>query len=1137
MNPRPATSQDARLLPRRSGGFCAIETRWFAVALVMGLLATLTGWFFLRENERRLESAYHEAAADRLLQQVNERLGKVDLILRSVAGLFSAQNLVERHEFENYVAGLRPIDALPEVVGIGFMRRVETARVGAVEALLSAAYEREVKVLPAPDPARAVFVFPVSYIWPQSPRTLVSIGYDGYGDALRRPAMDEALRSDRPAMTGPLRLQARDSGAPILGVLLYRKALLVEESGEAEAPYGMVGVGLKLQALFDTLSHDVAPGYGLRVDDVSKGSPEQLYATEGVPDAATAGLRREWRFGGRVWALSIYPPPPSGQIAASTLAAGGGLVASALLAFLLGNLSGQQKRAEGIAGVMTAGLRRSEKRFELAVSATDEGIWEWEHDAGCHALYLSPRCAQLLGYEAGALPCSPRGILRTLDGAVRRELLAALRAHLRQGLALDCELAWRRRDGTPAWFHLVGKTEFDAAGRPHRTAGAVSDVTSLRRARQEVADSHARLDSLYRNASIGMALMDEEGRYLQANAEFCRITGYPEHVLCGASCPALTPPEFALRDVQAMVAASLGERMVAYEKEYIRPSGERVPVVVTTAAVGGSEAGQRWVLVEDVSARKAEQRAIREANATNESLIAAMPDMLFQLDGDLRIVRHHAASASDLAMPPESFLGRRLDEVLSADTARRFGGAALAAARSGRIQRIEYSSARHGSRRHFEARLGAIPTGGTLLVLRDVTELKDAELALRESEARWQFALDGAGDGVWDWSIATGRVFRSKRWLTMLGFEPGELPEDTDAWASRVHPEDLPGALAAEDEHLRGESPCYVRELRMRCKDGRYKWILARGLVVERDAAGKPLRMIGTHTDIDEAKAREAQILDHNLNLASLVEARTHDLRLAKEAAEAANEAKSVFLANMSHELRTPMHGVLSYARLGESRVATAGHEKLRGYFQRIHASGDRLMLLLNDLLDLSKCEAGRMVLNLEEVQFERLARDIVGEFDLLLQSRRQRVEFRMEATAGVCVGDAARLGQVVRNLVANAVKFTPEGKVIHVRITDGMAGGGAAALRLVVSDEGVGIPPDELLCVFDKFVQSSRTRTGAGGTGLGLAICREIVEAHGGRIEACNNPAGGAEFTVTLPLGRLPEHELAMPQEEGEVQ
>ena len=109
-----------------------------------------------------------------------------------------------------------------------------------------------------------------------------------------------------------------------------------------------------------------------------------------MSDAGPAALHREWRFGGRVWAVSISPPPPSGQLAASTLAAGGGLLASALLAFLVGNLSGQQKRAEQIAETMTADLRRSEKRFELAVSAKDEGIWEWEHAAGGHSLYLSP---------------------------------------------------------------------------------------------------------------------------------------------------------------------------------------------------------------------------------------------------------------------------------------------------------------------------------------------------------------------------------------------------------------------------------------------------------------------------------------------------------------------------------------------------------------------------------------------------------------------------------------------------------------------------------------------------------------------------------------------------------------------------
>lgn len=154
MNPRPAIFQEARPASGLGGGVCAVGTRWFAVALTLGLLATLAGWLSLRENESRLESAYHEAAADRLLQQVNERFGKVDLILRGVAGLFSAQNLVERREFEDYVAGLRPIDALPEVVGIGFLRRVETARVDAIETLLSAAYEREVRIVPVPDPTR-----------------------------------------------------------------------------------------------------------------------------------------------------------------------------------------------------------------------------------------------------------------------------------------------------------------------------------------------------------------------------------------------------------------------------------------------------------------------------------------------------------------------------------------------------------------------------------------------------------------------------------------------------------------------------------------------------------------------------------------------------------------------------------------------------------------------------------------------------------------------------------------------------------------------------------------------------------------------------------------------------------------------
>lgn len=1128
MNPSPVSLPRIRLAAWRDSRLPHAQGAWFAIALVLGLLFTAWGWWYLRAHEAELDRVRHAAVADILVHELDERLGKVDFILRGVAGLFGAQSLVERREFESYVGSLKPADSLPEVLATGLIRRVELTRIEAVEALLSASYQREVHIYPKPDPALVKYSFPVTYLWPLNPQTGGAIGFDGFGEPSRRRAMELAIQSGDMAMTPPVTLRALETGHAVRGVLLYRAASSLDDDlGSSAGPDGLVTLGISVGTLFEGVRAAGASGYGLRVDDVTNGVQLPVYG-DGVSLEQESAVFREIRFGERQWRLSVVAPRSGNGLAVSTLAACGGLLASGLVAFSLAMLSGQQRRAERIAEAMTMELRGSEKRFELAVSATDEGIWEWQ--AGMSQVFLSPRCDRLLGYPAQGLPRSVRGILRSIPSLSRREFLQAFRRHTRGQGALDCVLPIRRVDGSQGWFHLAGKTEFDAAGQPLRTAGAASDVTALRRARQAVVDSHARLDALYRHASLGMALVDGTGRYLQANEAFCRISGYSEDELL-SSCPSLSPPEYAGQDARAVVEACLGAPTCAYEKEFVRKNGVRVPVVVTTTMVSGSD-GDRWVIVEDITARKVEQQAIQEAHATNESLIEAMPDMLFQLDGAMRIIRYHAGSREDLSMPPEAFLGKRLDESLSPDMARRFGAAALAASRSGQLQRIEYSSRRGGAERHFEARFRAVRTGGALSVIRDVTERKEAELALRESEARWQFALDGAGDGVWDWNIVTGKVFRSPRWLHMLGYAEGELAEGIDDWAVRVHPDDVVAVLAAQDAHLRGESPMFMHEVRLRCKNGNYKWILARGLVVERDEDGRPLRMIGTQTDIDEAKAREAQILNHNLNLASLVAARTQDLQAAKEAAEAANEAKSAFLANMSHELRTPMHGVLSYARLGETRVAQAGHEKLRSYFHRIRISGERLLLLVNDLLDLAKFEAGRMVLNMGPVRLNALVQEVIHEFDALLHARRLHVDLGHEPGLPEISGDPARIGQVVRNLLSNAAKFTPEGRGIQIRLAmtvmpegpdcDGQAG--APAVLLSISDEGVGIPPEELDAVFDKFVQSSRTRTGAGGTGLGLAICQEIVEAHKGRITARNNAAGGAEFMVILPLGKVQE-------------
>lgn len=1091
-----------------------VEWRWFASALATGLVITVLAWGYLRSHERDLEMAYHEAAADRLLHQLNERFGKVDFILRGVAGLFSAQNLVEQREYETYVSGLRPTEALPEVVGIGLARRIEVERTEAIETLLSAAYGKSIRIHPAPDPERARFTFPVVYLWPVDGQTVQAIGYDGFAEPRRRRAIEIALQSGGMAMTEPIAMQALGSAQRGSAVILYRMARAADDV-TPETTDGLVALGLDIERLFEIIIDSAVDGYGVDVADVTGKQPVELFH-RGIEAERSPVVSRTASLGGRQWRLSLVPVTSHATVAVSTFVAAVGVAGSGLLAIMLGGLSGQQRRARQIADRMTCEYRESETRFELAISATEDGIWEWH--AGSRKLFLSPHCDSLLGYPQGHLPRNVRGMLRHLRGPDRREFLVAVRAHLKHHASLDCVLPIPRIDGSVGWFHVAGKSIFDLVGRPLRTAGAVADVTKLRRAQQEVIDSHARLDALYRHASLGMALVDGQGRILQANSEFCRIVGYSEDALRSPDPPALTPVEYSARDARAVVEACLGARAQAYEKELLHSNGQRVPVMVTTTAVGGSDGAHRWVIVEDVTERKREQRAIQEANATNESLIAAMPDMLFQLDSDLRIVRYRA-DKPDLSMAPEDFLGKRIDEIMSTSTAKAFLVAVDAAARTGRLQRVEYASRRGRTRpRHYEARLRSVRTGGILVVIRDVTDLKEIELALRESEARWQFALDGAGEGVWDWDIPSGRVFRSERCLAMLGYGAGEIPNSDERWSEYVHPDDLPTLLASRRAHLKGERPMFTEEVRLKCRDGRYKWIRVRGLVVERDKDGRARRLIGTHSDIDDAKAREAQILDHNQNLARLVAERTLDLQMAKEAAEAANEAKSVFLTNMSHELRTPMHGILSYAKLGETRVATAGHEKLRSYFNRIRQSGDRMLLLVNDLLDLSKLEAGLMVLNLEPVDLGNLVSEVLAEFDPLLHARHLKVDCSLAGGALKCRCDRPRIGQVVRNLLSNAIKFSPEGRTIHVRLAPAMGVVGGQALRLVVSDEGVGIPSGELEAVFNKFVQSSRTRTGAGGTGLGLSICREIVVAHHGTIRAHNNAVGGAEFIVELP-------------------
>ncbi len=363
-------------------------------------------------------------------------------------------------------------------------------------------------------------------------------------------------------------------------------------------------------------------------------------------------------------------------------------------------------------------------------------------------------------------------------------------------------------------------------------------------------------------------------------------------------------------------------------------------------------------------------------------------------------------------------------------------------------------------------------------IVRDITERKKAEADLRRSEERFNLAISGAKDGLWDLDINNKISYHSPRWNSLIGLPEQESMEQAGSWAQHVHPDDKPVVQKMMQDYLEGKIPEFVCEYRVRHVDGYYIWILNRG-ILQRDEHGKVYRMVGIISDISKQKQVE--------NL------------------------KSEFVSTVSHELRTPLTSIKGALGLVTGGATGEVNPQMKQMLDIAYKNSDRLLALINDLLDIEKIQSGKMEFNFQPQRLMPLIEQVVGNNQSY--AAKYRVEYRIaHALPDVMLNvDGDRFIQVMANLLSNAAKFSHEGGIINIEVQrhNGM-------IRTSVIDYGEGIPTQYQARIFEKFTQADSTDTRhKGGTGLGLSISKAMIESMHGRIGFASKAGSGTTFFI----------------------
>ncbi len=420
------------------------------------------------------------------------------------------------------------------------------------------------------------------------------------------------------------------------------------------------------------------------------------------------------------------------------------------------------------------------------------------------------------------------------------------------------------------------------------------------------------------------------------------------------------------------------------------------------------------------------------------------------------------------------------------------------------LLRARFREVENQKTRYFNILLvGVVTFSGLLLLfngflLRVQRKRLGLENMLQTTEKRYVLAMERTHDGIFDWDLVTGKIFYSARVFGMLGYNKGSYTGVTEDFAQLIHPEDSPRIWQIVEDYLGERIPEYSLEYRAKSADGRWVWIHSRAGLIK-DAKGKPVRLVGAHTDISLMKERQEQ------------------LEQDKKAAEEANRAKSDFLAHMSHEIRTPLTAVSGIAEILTNKQDNLD-EKQKGLVRILNSSTAALKDLINDILDFSKIESRELELVNDEFDLAGLFEEIISIMSLKAHEKAISFVFNYDDLKDCTFyGDRARMRQILINLVGNALKFTESGGVTVAAYRENR--NDEIFLRVEVADTGIGIATENFDLIFERFKQAdSSVARKYGGTGLGLPISRNLAELMGGKIILSSQTGKGSTFTLLIP-------------------